>query len=86
MEVLVAQGIRVSAMGAHAVGNITERGRRYARWSGGPVRPGGVLVRLDGSLVSGDRWPEIVAGMLGLALAYGWSQRCAAAFRRHPCN
>ncbi|HYM90041.1 MAG TPA: hypothetical protein VEW91_00225 [bacterium] len=82
VEVLVAdQGIRVSSAGMHAVGMVTERGRRYARWSGGPVRPGeAVSVRLDGLPVSEDRWPEIAAGMLALALAYG----LAAALRRRP--
>jgi hypothetical protein len=81
VELLVDQGIRVSGIGMHAVGIATERGRRYARWSGGPVRSGAaVSVRLDGLLVSEDRWPEIVAGMLALALAYG----LAAALRRRP--
>ena len=81
VELLVDQGIRVSGIGMHAVGIVTERGRRYARWSGGPVRPGAALsVRLDGLLLSEDHWPEIVAGMLALALAYG----LAAALRRRP--
>jgi len=81
VELLVDQGIRVSGIGMHAVGIVTERGRRYARWSGGPVPPGAALsVRLDGLLLSEDHWPEIVAGMLALALAYG----LAAALRRRP--
>ncbi|HET9001205.1 MAG TPA: hypothetical protein VFP86_16325 [bacterium] len=81
VELLVDQGIRVSGTGMHAVGIVTERGRRYARWSGGPVRPGAALsVRLDGLLLSEDHWPEIVAGMLALALAYG----LAAVLRRRP--
>ena len=33
MELLVDHGIRVSGTGLHAVGDVTERGRRYARWS-----------------------------------------------------
>jgi hypothetical protein len=81
VELLVDHGIRVSAAGLHAVGDVTERGRRYARWSGGPLRPGAaVSVRLDGLPVSRDRWPQIVAGGLGLVLACG----LAAGVRRRP--
>jgi len=83
VELLVAadQRIGVSGVDMHALGSVTESGRRYARWSGGPVRPGqAISVSLDGLPVFEDRWPEIVAGMLALALAGG----LAAALHRRP--
>ncbi|HLW61146.1 MAG TPA: hypothetical protein VKV57_14670 [bacterium] len=81
VELLVDHSIRASGIGVRANGSITERGRPYIRLSGGPVRAGtAVSVRLDGLLVSRDLWPEIVAGMLALTLAYG----LAAALRRRP--
>jgi hypothetical protein len=81
VELLVARGIRASGNDMHAAGNLTERGRRYARWSGGPVRPGGAIsVRLEGLLASESRWPEVVAGVLALALGCGLT----AALRRRP--
>jgi hypothetical protein len=82
VEMLVAdRGIGVSWTGGHADGIVTEHGQRYARWSGGPVPPGGAIsVRLDGLPVSEDRWPGIAAGVLALALACG----LAVALRRPP--
>jgi len=83
VELLVAadRGIGVSGSDLHAAGAVTERGQRYARWSGGPVNPGAaVSVRLDGLPVFADHWPEIVAGVFALALACG----LAAALRRTP--
>jgi hypothetical protein len=81
VELLADPSIGVSGADLHADGIVTERGRRYARWSGGPVRPKeAVFVRLDGLPLSADRWPEIAAGVLALALASG----LAAALRRRP--
>jgi len=81
VELLVDQSFRASGIGMQALGVVTEGGRRYARWSGGPIRPGASMsVRLDGLPVSEDRWPEIVAGTLALVLACG----LAAALRRRP--
>jgi len=81
VELLADPSIRVSGAVLHADGVVTERGQRYARWSGGPVNPGeAVSVRLDGLPVSADRWPEIASGVLALTLAFG----LAVALRRHP--
>ena len=74
VEVLVEdRGIRVFDAPLRANGTVTERGRRYTRWSGGPVRPGGtVSARLDGvPVLSEDHWAEIAAGILALVLACG---------------
>jgi hypothetical protein len=58
---------------------VTERGQRYARWSGGPIRSGeAVSARLDGLPVTANHWPEIAAGVLVLVLASG----LAVALRR----
>jgi len=74
-------GIRASGTGLHDGGVVTERGRRYVRWSGGPAAPGeAISVRLDGLPVPDGRWPEIAAGMLAVALAGG----LVAALRRRP--
>jgi len=81
VELLLDPSIRITGAALHADGVVTERGQRYARWSGGPVGPGGaVSVRLDGLPVSAERWPEIASGVLALALAFG----LAAALRRRP--
>jgi len=69
---LVDPNLRVSAPGLQADGIVTERGRRYARWSGGSVSAGeAVDVRLDGLPVPTPRWLEIALGVLALALASG---------------
>ncbi len=73
VEVLVAQaGVRIAADGLRPIGAVTEAGRRYERWSGGPFPPGGqATVRLDGLPVARDFWPALVAASLGLALGGG---------------
>jgi hypothetical protein len=72
VELLSDPTIRVSGTALHADVVVTERGRRYARWSAGPMAPEeALLVRLDGLPVSTDRWPEIASGLLALALASG---------------
>ena len=81
VEVLADPTLRVSGAALHAGGVVAERGRRYGRWSGGPVPAGGtVSVRLDGLPVVIDRWPGILAGGLALALACG----LVLALRRDP--
>ncbi|HEV2281045.1 MAG TPA: hypothetical protein VGX75_01485 [bacterium] len=76
-------GIRVSETGLHADGVVTERGRRYARWSGGPAAPGdAVSVRLDGLSAPDGRWPELAAGLLAVVLAGG----LIAALRRRSAS
>jgi len=83
IELLADPSIRVSGAALYADGVVTERGQRYARWSGGPVGPGGaVSVRLDGLPVSADLWPEIASGVLVLALAFGLT----VALRCHPVS
>lgn len=74
-------GIRASGAGLHEDGVVTERGRRYVRWSGGAAAPGyTVSVRLDGLSVPDGRWPEVTAGILAVALACG----LVVALRRRP--
>lgn len=81
VEILTDPSITVSGEALHAGGIVTERERRYARWSGGPVRSGdAVSMRLDGVPVSVDVWPQAGAGGLALALACG----LAVALRRRP--
>jgi hypothetical protein len=73
VELLVSErGLTASGPDLHARGVVAERGRRYSRWSAGPVQPGrAILVRLDGSRVSEGRWPEVAAGILAVTLAGG---------------
>ena len=83
VELLVAadQGIGVSGNDLHAVGVVSERGRHYARWAGGPVGPGAaVSIRLSGLPVFEDRWPEFAAGVLAVVLVCG----LVVALRRQP--
>lgn len=81
VELLADPSTQISATALRANGVVTERGRYYARWSGGPVAAGGaVSARVDGLPVFVDRWPEIAAGGLALALACG----LAVALRRGP--
>jgi hypothetical protein len=69
---LPERGIRASGAGLRGGGGVTERGRRYVRWSAGPVRPGDAIsVRLDGLAASDGGWPEVTAGILAVALACG---------------
>ena len=78
---LPERGIRASGTGLRSGGVVTERGRRYVRWSAGPVRPGDAIsVRLDGLAASDGRWPQITAGILAVALACG----LVVALRRRP--
>jgi len=73
VELLVPEhGILAAGMGLQDRGVVTERGRRYVRWSGGPVARGeAVSVRLNGLAAPDGRWPEITAGVLAVALAGG---------------
>lgn len=72
VELLADPSIQVSGESLHDSGIVTERGRRFARWSGDPVPAGGELsMRIDGLPVYVDRWPGIAAGGLALALACG---------------
>jgi len=82
VEILVADpAVRVRGSSLRAAGTITEAKRSFARWSGGPVPPGGQLaVTLDGLRPAGDRWPAIAAGVLAALLAVG----LAVALRRRP--
>ncbi|HXX39696.1 MAG TPA: carboxypeptidase-like regulatory domain-containing protein [bacterium] len=81
VELLADPSLRVSGPDLRADGIVTERGRRYARWSGDAVPSGGsVSVRIEGLPVLGDRWPEIAAGGLALVLACG----LVVALRRGP--
>jgi hypothetical protein len=82
VELLVPErGVRASGIGLRDRGVVIERGRRYVRWSGGPVAPGeAVSVRLNGLPVPDGRWPEIAAGVLAVALAGG----LVAALRHRP--
>lgn len=81
--VLLVPDHAILASGAGLRGGdvVTERGRRYVRWSGGPIAPGGTFaIRLEGLPAADSRWPEAVAGFLGIALACG----LIAALRRRP--
>jgi hypothetical protein len=73
VEILVArQGERIAAEGLREIATVTEAGREYARWSGGPVpRGGGVSVRLDGIPSDQDVWPGVVAAALAAVLTGG---------------
>lgn len=72
VEVLVAPGAGVAGEGLRRAGTVTEAGRRYQRWSGGPVRPGGqVAVRLRGVPPAEGAWPGAVAAALALVLGGG---------------
>ncbi len=70
VEILVADaGLRVAGEGVTRAGTVTEKGRRYQRWSGGPIPPGGgVTVRFDGLPVPRNAWPGAVAAALAVAL------------------
>jgi hypothetical protein len=79
VELLSDPSLRISGPDLHANGIVTERGQRYARWSGGAVPANGsVSVRVEGLPVAVDRWPWIAAGGLALVLAGG----LAVALRR----
>jgi hypothetical protein len=83
VELLSDPGLRISGANLRANGFVTERGRRYARWSGGAVPANGsVSLRVDGLPVAFDRWPAIAAGGLALVLAGG----LLAALRRRPAR
>jgi hypothetical protein len=81
VEILVADaGVRVAGTGLSRAGTVTEKGHRYQRWSGGPIRPGGgVAVELDGLPTARSVWPGVVAAVLAIVLGGG----LAAALRRH---
>ncbi len=73
VEILVAdRGVGVTGDGLRPAGIVTEAGRRYQRWSGGPVPRGGrVSIRLAGVPTAQDAWPGLVAGALALVLGGG---------------
>jgi len=73
VELLADTSLRLSGAAVHGRGIVTERGRRYGRWSAGPVPPGGAIsVGIDGlPIVVVERWPELAAGALALVLACG---------------
>ncbi len=72
VELLIARGVRITADGLRPIGIVTEPGRSYERWSGGPIPPGGqVMVRLDGIPTAQEAWPGVVAGGLAAVLAAG---------------
>lgn len=80
VEMLVPDGVGVAAEGLRGQGTIAgPRGRRYQRWSGGPIAPGGgVVLRLRGVPRGADAWPGAVAAGLALTLGAG----LVAALRR----
>lgn len=80
VEILVEDvGPRVAGDGVHRIGIVTEKGRRYERWSGGPIPAGGrVAIVLDGLPVLNTTWPGIVAAALAIVLGGG----LAGALRR----
>jgi len=82
VEVLVADpAVRARGPSLRAAGTVTEAKRSFARWSGGPVPPGGQLaVTLDGLPPVDNRWPGTAAGVLAVLLAAG----LAVALRRRP--
>jgi len=73
VEVLVSDAhLDVTATGLSNAGMIIASGRRYVRWSGGPIAPGSTLtLRLGGLPAGGDGWPGAAAGTLALVLAAG---------------
>jgi len=73
VEILVAdQGLGVAGDGLRRAGVVTEGGRRYQRWSGGPVPPGGrITVHLSGIPAAQDAWPGALAAALACVLAGG---------------
>jgi hypothetical protein len=73
VEMLVADaGVRTSGDGLQAQGTIAVSGRRYLRWTGGPIAPGGqVALRFDDVPVARDPWPAAVATGLALTLGTG---------------
>jgi len=73
VEILVADaGVRIAADGLHLAGAVTEAGRRYQRWSGGPMSRGGqAAVRLDGIPGAEDAWTGGVAAALAVVLGSG---------------
>ncbi len=73
VEILVADaGVRIVADGLHLAGTVAEAGRRYQRWSGGPMPRGGqAAVRLDGIPAAQDAWTEGVAAALAVVLGSG---------------
>jgi len=72
VELLSDPSLRISGPNLHANGIVTERGHRYARWSGGTVPANGsVSVRVEGLPAAVDRWPGIAAGGLALVLVGG---------------
>jgi len=81
VEMLVPDaGVDVAVDGLRALGTVAgPRGKRYQRWSGGPIAPGGeVVLRLRGVPRGADAWPGAVAGGLALTLGAG----LVAALRR----
>ncbi len=73
VEMLVADpAVRLSGPGFRAAPEIVDAGRRFSRWSAGPVAAGGRLtITLDGAPASDDRWPVGVAALLAAMLAVG---------------
>ena len=73
IEVLVSDAhLHIAGGGLHAGQPVTASGRRYARWSGGPIAAGDmVALRLDGLPAGGDRWPGGLAAALAAALGLG---------------
>jgi hypothetical protein len=81
VEILADPGLKLSGAAVRARGVIDEHGRRYARWSAGPLpREGAVSFRIEGLPVRAEGRPEIVAAVFGLVLAAG----LAMALRRRP--
>jgi hypothetical protein len=74
----------VTGPGVRSAGVLVASGRRFARWSAGPVDRGGQAVfTIDGLTPPDDRWPVIAAAVLALLLAGG----LAAALRpRHAAR
>ena len=73
VEMLVGDpSLRVGGDGVRSAGVLSESGRRFARWSAGPVPRGGRIVfTFDGIAPRDDRWPAIAAAVLGGLLAGG---------------
>ncbi len=85
VEILVEDaGIRVRAESLHLAGTVAGPRGRYARWSGGPVPPGGqVEVRLAGLPAARSVLPTAVGAALAVALGSGllWALRRRAPTR-----